>query len=74
MFEITKKILIKLLFKKIFSELHSKSLRDFKLEEWEKELFLYHGSLGKNEPQYRDPRFVGLPLNLKNIIEKFLVI
>ena len=37
-------------------------IRKFEFEEWNKELFLYHGSLGKNELQYRDERFVGLPL------------
>jgi len=41
-------------------------IRKFELEKWNKELYLYHGSLGKDEHQYKDERFVGLPLSLRN--------
>jgi len=41
-------------------------IRKFELEKWNKELFLYHRSLGKDEHQYKDERFVGLPLSLRN--------
>jgi len=41
-------------------------IRKIELEKWNKELFLYHGSLGKNELQYKDERFIGLPLSTRN--------
>ena len=41
-------------------------IRKFEFEEWNKELFLYHGSLFKDELQYKDERFVGLSFSTRS--------
>ena len=65
-------LLIKKILRKTISSINyfilkfqSKFIKKFKLEKWQNQLFLYHGSLYKNEPQYLDPRFVGLPLSFR---------
>ncbi len=66
MFKIdNKKLLRKLGFLNLINKFKSKFIRKFKLEKWNKQLFLYHGSLFKSEPQYKDQRFVGLPLSFR---------
>tara|TARA_B100001093_G_C26611390_1_gene920357 strand:- start:56 stop:802 length:747 start_codon:yes stop_codon:yes gene_type:complete len=66
------KILIKLGVKSFICKFRSLFIREFQLKKWNKELFLYHGSLSKNEPQYSDPRFVGLPLSSRNHYREIL--
>ena len=62
---VIRKILRKLGVKYLINKFKSKLIKEFKLERWNKQLFLYHGSLFKGEPQYKDQRFVGLPLSLR---------
>ena len=57
-----KKLLGKLGIKYFLHKFQSQFITEFKLQKLNKELFLYHGSLLKHEPQYIDQRFVGLPL------------
>ena len=57
-----KKLLRKLGLKYFLHQFQSQFITEFKLQKWNKELFLYDGSLLKHEPQYMDQRFVGLAL------------
>ncbi len=59
------KLIRKLGIKYFINKFQSKLIREFEFQKWNKELFLYHGSLLKDEPQYMDGRFVGLPLSLR---------
>lgn len=65
LFKFGNKILKKLRNNFIAKQIRSKFIKEFKIESWNKELFLYHGSLSKTEPQFKDSRFVGLPLHYR---------
>ena len=64
-----KKLLRNLGIKYFLHKFQSKFISEFNFQKWNNELFLYHGSLSKSEPQYNDQRFVGLPLLRKHYRE-----